>query len=59
MPTKTPIQVGSTNNTQKEADELLQEEKIPACYRTDRRYLCQGRCKWAYKCKKLIAEWLR
>ncbi len=43
----------------KEAADLLQEEKLPVCFRIDKRYLCKGRCKWARKCKKLIAEWLR
>jgi hypothetical protein len=31
----------------------------PVCFRTDKRYFCTKRCRWAKECRKLIAEWLR
>ncbi|GAB6067848.1 hypothetical protein JCM13664_11670 [Methylothermus subterraneus] len=40
-------------------DPLWLKTARPICFRTDARYLCTKRCRWAKECKKLIAEWLR
>ncbi len=52
--------VGISQHPQKGSECVADSDPIPpACFRTDQRYFCTKRCRWAKECRKLIAEWLR
>jgi len=44
----------------KQDNDLENDSRKRACFRTDRRYMCQeSNCASASECKKLVAIWMR
>ncbi len=54
-----PITQDKSDSQVDSADAGIANDNHPPCFRTDERYFCTKRCRWAKECKKLIAEWLR